>query len=245
MELEQISSAIVFKKIKREITFLYLFTNLESAKTIIKIKLVKPIGYEKFFSLTKAIHSSLINFQKNEYLSSFSTYGLFLLNQSPNDKDYTHSVELTYSELSTIVRKFKKQLLEFHGHNLNIYVKKPRAESMIKLIDHLASNDSNYVITSVRQLKSAYNRAIKKIDLQKTHLSENIYNTHQAINWYLENFLKACSPTCTITPINSPTGSEIISCQLDEIILETPTRSPLDFQLTTSISNILTQFPSI
>jgi hypothetical protein len=142
---------------KKLFTHLYISNNLNDA--YLQIELDQPINYAQYFILSKLIHSSIIKFQHNTFLSCTSACSLFIMHSINGTENIVQVVLSSYSELKqmltdikTVACKRAKTLTDYHSNSAT--------ELEIVFIDALADTDDRFTQTSIKQVKSSLSRRI-------------------------------------------------------------------------------------
>lgn len=158
---------------KRFFYSLFLTNNCDEFENyIIEIKLDKPIIYKEYFSLTKLISWPILEFQKANFLNQTCDLCIFL----ENSKRYQERVDYLdpryhYDIIQTTFNDFKnflKQIKLKAGRRFkvlaNYYNDRNNIINDIGFVEYLTDTDTRYKNTSIRQIKSNYNRKLKFID---------------------------------------------------------------------------------
>lgn len=202
---------------------------------IIELSLVEPIIYKQYFSLTKLLCCSFLDFQKAPFLSCNSTFCVFLENSKKFDitkyNDFTmEKVSCSFETLKQFLKSFKNKTIHRFRILQDFYVNKNEIINNINFVEELTKKDSRYKNTSIRQCKSNFNRKIKFITnnfYNSTDLFENVtdlifvfYLDFDKI-WHLHHFLNLYQKT--IPP-------HIMSCYMENLDLEILTTSDIDLE---------------
>lgn len=193
------SLAKMSRKIKKEICVLYLQAGQYGCY---EIYLEKPILWPQYFNLTRNLHDTTIKFQKSPYLESECYSSIFLLQCKPEDTEINKRIyNLSYEIFKSFLQHIKKTLNSMYSKNHQYYVTKPECESVLEFIERCVENNDMYKTTSLRQLKSTYNRKITRI-VKNFANSSKVLNTRDSIEYFNSKFLTLCQEHLNITIVN-------------------------------------------
>lgn len=187
---------------------LYLTNNLLDYKQyLIKINFDKPIGYSEYFTLTKFVASTLLNFQVASFLDTTSMDAVFLENENNFNNNSTHpqvwyfvdTIQTSFEDFKNFLRMFKIKVVRRHRVLTGYFNKKQENLQKLEHIERQANSDKRHITGSVRQQKSNYNRRINIIEMNYRQSKETFTNAAQtivffyellAVRWHLIQFYK-------------------------------------------------------
>jgi hypothetical protein len=183
--IEQPLTVSMPKNFKKKSFHVVFLTCNSTNFPVIKINFSVPISYKEYFCLTKLIHSTFINFQINSF-SEYSLLSLFIVRSADS---YEFELFTNYNDFKNFLTQIKskansrfKLLKDFNSiadldHN-------------IRFIEMLATTDSKYIESSIRQIKSLYIR--KKTVYFKRFFSDNslIFNVEDLISFFIDTLKK-------------------------------------------------------
>jgi hypothetical protein len=192
-----------FRKTKKEIFTLFFFDKFRN-KPLIIINFCKPIRYSHYFSLCNILHGTLIKFQLAKYLSVKSYNTLFIKHDLPRFNSFDNVVlnyNCSFEKLKKILLDLKKTLDKEYNAHKDYYLNDTTL--VLNHIEECTKVDADYIRSSLRQLKSIYNRRLREIT-KKFNTCKQIANTSQAIDYIYQELAKKleCQEVLNTTDIS-------------------------------------------
>jgi hypothetical protein len=192
-----------FRKTKKEIFTLFLFDKFRN-KPLIIINFCKSIRYSHYFSLCNILHGTLIKFQLAKYLNTKSYNTLFIKHELPRFNSSDNAVlhyDCSYEKLKKILLELKKTLDKEYNAHKDYYLNDTNL--VLNHIEECTKVDEDYIRSSLRQLKSIYNRRSREIT-RKFNNCKKISNTSLAIDYIYQELAKnlECQEVLNITDIS-------------------------------------------
>lgn len=172
---------------KKLFTLIYLTNSIDGR--IYCFNLSIPIPYNKFYVLTKLIHTTFIRFQINNFTDSTSQVTFFFTFTLPEVGEIIKVIDTSFEYLKKILTRLKARAL-LRYKILEDYNKIMRIDKELEFIASLAASDLRYKTSSLFQVKSPHLRK-KKIYQKKYEECEYSFVTAlDLINYYFSYFEK-------------------------------------------------------
>lgn len=194
------------RKVKKQISKLYLITNSKFNNNCFEINFNNSFGWHFYFSLNRTIHEVIIKYQYCSYLDKVSYNGIFLVEKIPENKQITNIIFLSdVKDLLKFIQKIKQNLTKNYSIQYEYWLTLQEMNGKNEHIENCVKKDDLYKLTCVRQTKSTTNRRIKRITDQYEKNPINVANADDAINYFFEQIQSLEWPDLTnIFSINSP-----------------------------------------